>query len=231
MICTGDHEQFLIIPGQLAVRRLAEIAGVRFLSVYQQYGGADLAAVLQDWHIQERQRGCHVPAVVGVQAVGMVATWRFVVGVVVLYKLRCILRQRINYATRQRIAAVFDKQGLFPNMERVSGIRKFGDTEIEALRVIECLKKAGMEIKDIRQFMDWCVEGPSTYPQRKALFEEQRSHMEAELEQMNRTLDMLKFKYWYYEQAIKDGSEDRLKSLIPDRLPEEIRKAYENAHS
>ena len=51
----------------------------------------------------------------------------------------------------------YDKQGLFPNMERVSGIRKFGDTEIEALRVIECLKKAGMEIKDIRQFMDWCA--------------------------------------------------------------------------
>ena len=161
----------------------------------------------------------------------MIASGRLIVGVIVLYKLRCVLRQRINYATRQRIAAVYDKQGLFPNMERVSGIRKFGDTEIEALRVIECLKKAGMEIKDIRQFMDWCVEGPSTYPQRKALFEEQRSHMEAELEQMNRTLDMLKFKCWYYEQAIKDGSEDRLKSLIPDRLPEEIRKAYENAHS
>ena len=47
---------------------------------------------------------------------------------------------------------------------------------------------------------------------------------------MNRTLDMLKFKCWYYEQATKDGSEDRLKALIPDRLPEEIRKAYENAH-
>ena len=35
----------------------------------------------------------------------------------------------------------YDKQGLFPNMERASGIRKFGDTEIEALRVIECLKR------------------------------------------------------------------------------------------
>lgn len=124
----------------------------------------------------------------------------------------------------------YDKQGLFPNMERVSGIRKFSEAEIEALRVIECLKKAGMEIKDIRQFMDWCVEGPDTYPQRKAMFEAQRVHMEAELEQMKRTLDMLKFKCWYYEQAIKDGSEDRLKSLIPDRLPEKIRKAYENAH-
>jgi len=48
----------------------------------------------------------------------------------------------------------YDKQGLFPNMERVSGIRKFSEAKIEALRVIECLKKAGMEIRDIKQFMD-----------------------------------------------------------------------------
>ena len=110
----------------------------------------------------------------------MIATWRFVVSVIVLHKLRCVLRQRFNHAACQSIGT---------------------------------------------------VEGPSTYPQRKALFEEQRSHMEAELEQMNRTLDMLKFKCWYYEQAIKDGSEDRLKTLIPDYLPDGIRKAYENAHS
>ena len=124
----------------------------------------------------------------------------------------------------------YDKQGLFPNMERVSGIRRFSEQEIEALRVIECLKKAGMEIKDIRQFVDWCSGGSSTYPQRKKLFEMQKAHMEEEIARMNRTLDMLKFKCWYYEQATKDGSEDRLKALIPDRLPEGIRKAYENAH-
>lgn len=62
------------------------------------------------------------------------------------------------------------------------------------------------------------------------MFEERKAHMEAEIAHMNRALDMLKFKCWYYEQAIKDGSEDRLKELIPDHLPEEIRKAYENAH-
>ena len=124
----------------------------------------------------------------------------------------------------------YDKQGLFPNMERVSGIRKFGDTEIEALRVIECLKKAGMEIKDIRQFMDCCTEGPATYPQRKAMFEAQRVHIEAELEQMNRTLDMLKFKCWYYEQAIRDGNEEKLAAMIPDKLPKEIRAIYDSSH-
>lgn len=52
-------------------------------------------------------------------------------------------------------------------MERSSGIRKFSESKIEALRVIECLKKTGMEIKDLKPFMDWCAEGPSTYSNRK----------------------------------------------------------------
>lgn len=125
----------------------------------------------------------------------------------------------------------YDKQGLFPNMERVSGIRKFSDTEMEALRVIECLKKSGLEIKDIKQFMDWCVEGTSTYPQRKELFEKQRERLEAELVHMNKVLDMLKFKCWYYEQATHDGCEDRVQSMIPNGLPEDVRRAYENAHN
>ena len=124
----------------------------------------------------------------------------------------------------------YDKQGLFPRMQRVSGIRRFSETEIEALRVIECLKKAGMEIKDIRQFMDRCVEGAATYPKRKALLEEQKAHVEAEIERMNRTLDMLKYKCWYYTQAIMDGGEDAIPAMIPDRLPEDIRLAYENSH-
>ena len=125
----------------------------------------------------------------------------------------------------------YDKQGLFPNMERISGIRKFSDNELEALRVIECLKKSGLEIKDIKQFMDWCVEGASTYPQRKALIEKQRERLEAELVHMNKVLDMLKFKCWYYEQATHDGCEDRVQSMIPNGLPEDIRIAYENAHN
>ena len=46
----------------------------------------------------------------------------------------------------------YDKEGLFPAMERKNGIRKFGDAELEALRVIECLKTSGLEIKEIKLF-------------------------------------------------------------------------------
>lgn len=60
--------------------------------------------------------------------------------------------------------------------------------------------------------MDWCVEGASTYPQRKALFERQRQTLEAEIARMNQVLDMLKFKCWYYEQAERDGNEERVQN-------------------
>ncbi len=124
----------------------------------------------------------------------------------------------------------YDKEGLFPEMQRTSGIRQFSDRELDALHVIECLKKSGLEIKDIRQFMEWCTQGSATYPERRALFVKQKAMVEAELERMNRVHDLLEFKCWYYEQAIKDGNEDRLQNLPSDDMPEEIRRAYENSH-
>ena len=124
----------------------------------------------------------------------------------------------------------YDKEGLFPDMERSNGIRRFGQRELEALRVIECLKKSGMEIKDIRQFMEWCAQGSSTYPQRRAMFIRQKESVEAEIARMNRVLDMLNFKCWYYEQAIKDGNEQRLSAMTPEDMPEEIRQAWLRAH-
>lgn len=124
----------------------------------------------------------------------------------------------------------YDKEGLFPHMQRVSGIRKFNEQEIEALRVIECLKKSGLEIKDIKQFMIWCVEGSSTYAKRRELFVKQKEVVEKEIQKMNAALDMLNYKCWYYEQAVNDGNEERLNKMKPSDMPEHIRRAYENSH-
>lgn len=124
----------------------------------------------------------------------------------------------------------YDKEGLFPNIKRTSGIRRFGEAELETLRVIECLKKSGLEIKDIKQFIEWCGQGSETYPQRRDLFIRQKEQAEAEIARMSRVLAMLKYKCWYYEQAIKDGNEERLRSLTPETMPEEIRDIYQYAH-
>lgn len=124
----------------------------------------------------------------------------------------------------------YDKEGLFPNLERKGGIRRFSEQELEALRVIECLKKTGLEIKDIKQFMQWCTQGAETYGQRRDLFVRQQAVVEEELRHLERALDMIRYKCWYYETALLEGGEERLKKLLPAEMPEEIREAYERAH-
>lgn len=124
----------------------------------------------------------------------------------------------------------YDQQGLFPQIKRVGGIRQFGPDELEALRVIECLKKSGLQIKDIKQFMQWCAQGSQTYEQRRALFLKQKQQVEEEMHKLNQVLDLLNFKCWYYEKALQDGNEQALKNLPSADMPPEIRAAYERFH-
>lgn len=125
----------------------------------------------------------------------------------------------------------YDKEGLFPQIERQSGIRKFSDAEVEALRVIECLKASGLEIREIKQFMEWTTEGSATYARRKQLFETRKAAVEEEIAQLQKTLAMLKYKCWYYETATHDGNEDRINEMLPDNLPPEIQALYDLGHS
>ena len=124
----------------------------------------------------------------------------------------------------------YDKEGLFPSLKRESGIRLFSNQDLEALRVIECLKRSGLEIKDIKLFMDWCKEGSSTYQNRYELIQNQKEKVIKEIEHLNKTLDMLKYKSWYYSKLLEDSNEENIKSMIPDNLPNDIKEAYLNAH-
>lgn len=123
----------------------------------------------------------------------------------------------------------YDKEGLFPGLERNGGIRRFTEKEVEALRVIECLKRSGLEIREIRTFMEWCAQGSGTYPKRKELFVQQERVVREEMRRLEKTLAMIRYKRWYYEQAMEEGSEERVRALSPEELPEEIRPLYELA--
>ena len=74
--------------------------------------------------------------------------------------------------------------GFFPNPERKGNIHYFSDNELEVLRIIECLKKSGLGIKDIKQFFIWVSEGNSSYKKRKELFEARKSSVETEIQEL-----------------------------------------------
>ena len=92
----------------------------------------------------------------------------------------------------------------------------------EWLRLIECLKSTGMPIRDIKQFIDWYMEGDTTLPQRRDMFYERRRAVEAQIETLQATLDMIDYKCWYYDTAVAAGSSRALQTLKPEELPEEV---------
>ena len=124
----------------------------------------------------------------------------------------------------------YDKEGFFPNLVRKGNIRYFSDNELEAIRIIECLKQSGLEIKDIKQFFEWVTEGSSSYTKRKELFEHRKAAVKEEIKQLEKNLAMLEFKCWYYDTDIADGNEDRLNAMLPNNLPKDIQKLYNKAH-
>ncbi len=125
----------------------------------------------------------------------------------------------------------YDKEGLLLNLERdSSGIRKFNDSNLESLRVIKCLKMSGMEIKEIKKFMKWCSLGDSTILKRRDMFIKQKENIENKIKELESSLDMIKYKCWYYNEALIDGNEDRVRNISLDNMPDDIKNYYENAH-
>ena len=93
----------------------------------------------------------------------------------------------------------YDKEGLLPFVERSSGgIRMFKESDYGWLKVIECMKNAGMPIKDIRKYIELTIQGDSTIHERLELFQRQRKILQAQMASLQRTLDVLDYKCWFH---------------------------------
>ena len=58
----------------------------------------------------------------------------------------------------------YDKEGLLPFVSRnKSGNRVFTESDVNLIKTICCLKNTGMQIKDIKKYIDFCMEGTEYY--------------------------------------------------------------------
>lgn len=101
----------------------------------------------------------------------------------------------------------YDKEGLLPLVNRTNGnIRLFDDTDIECLKMIDCLKTTGMQLKDIKLFFEWCEDGDSTIDKRYKLFLEQKEKTEKQIASLQTALNRINYKCEYYRIAKEKGT-------------------------
>lgn len=119
----------------------------------------------------------------------------------------------------------YEKEQLLPCVERTTGgIRMFKESDLEFLNIIHCLKKAGVSISGIREFLTLVKQGDSSIDARLAFFEREKECVLRQIGELQKTLEVLEFKCWYYTQAKKEGTTQRLAELKPEEFPERYRK-------
>lgn len=125
----------------------------------------------------------------------------------------------------------YDKEGLFPNVERKNGIRQFSDSDVESILVIECLKKSGMQIKEIKRFLDWCNQGDGTLQKRYEMFIDQKEKVLSQIAELEKALNLINYKCWYYQEACKQGTDKNIKNLDIKDMPVQIQNLYRQIHN
>lgn len=121
----------------------------------------------------------------------------------------------------------WDKKGLLPFVDRDQhGRRDFKDNDLNFLEVINCMKKSGLTIAQIRHFIDLCMQGDMTLEQRYDFLDKEEKVLMSKIEILQRQLDFLRYKKWYFKTAVQAGTEKI--HMTPDgkRVQPDIKEQY-----
>lgn len=95
------------------------------------------------------------------------------------------------------------KEGLVPNVKRdKNNYRIFDEKNIAWLKGLQCLKKCGMSIKDMKQYMNYCLEGPSTIPERKEMLDKSKKYLLDQIEKLNESINFIDNKQAFYDDIL-----------------------------
>lgn len=107
-------------------------------------------------------------------------------------------------------------EGLIPNIKRdKNNYRNFDERNIAWIEGLQCLRKCGMSIKDMKQYMHYCLDGVSSIPKRKEMLDYQKQILISKMTQMQESLDYINNKQGYYDDVLS-GDVEYTSNLISD---------------
>lgn len=106
-------------------------------------------------------------------------------------------------------------EGLIPNVKRDKNNRRvFDDRNLKWIKDLVCLKKCGMSIQEMKVYLDLCLQGKDTIPQRKKMLDEKRKALLASIEELKDCVDYVDWKQTFYDEVLS-GKRAYISNLIP----------------
>ena len=104
--------------------------------------------------------------------------------------------------------------GLVPGVRRDSRNRRiFSDREVAWIKSLICLRKCGLGIAEMRQYVDLCREGESSIPQRQQMLAEKREELQHKLQDIEDAMAYVDAKQQFYADVLS-GKESYRSNLI-----------------
>ena len=122
----------------------------------------------------------------------------------------------------------WDLEGLLPNVNKVNGRRIFEDKDFKWLRVLNCMKNINMPIKKIKEYVELAQKGDSTLKERYEIILEQKQAIKKQINELNTCLKEFEYKEWYYETAIKAGTEKVVENITSTTATLKVDKIPKN---
>lgn len=99
-------------------------------------------------------------------------------------------------------------QGLIPNVKRdKNNYRVFDDNNINWIKSLSCLKKCGMGIDEMKSYLQLCLQGQSTIPERKVMLETKKKDLELKKKEIEDCLSFINWKQDFYSDVISGKTE------------------------
>ena len=106
-------------------------------------------------------------------------------------------------------------QGLVPNVKRDKNNRRvFDGRDLEWIRGLICLKKCGMSIEEMRGYLQLCLQGQESIPERKVLLAQKRERLVEQLAEVQASIDYIDWKQGYYDDILS-GRTEYHSNLLP----------------
>lgn len=97
----------------------------------------------------------------------------------------------------------YERIGLIPRVNRnASGNRDYTETDCNWVSFIKCMRKAGLSIEALIEYVSLFQQGEGTHEARKALLIEQRQILEDQIAEMQDTLQYLNQKIDRYDDLL-----------------------------
>ena len=103
----------------------------------------------------------------------------------------------------------YDNEGLIPFVSRTqSNARMFSEYDLSWIRTVHCLRATNLSINDIKKYIDLCLKGNKTIPQRAKIIFDQEKNLKEHLKQLQEQMKVLQIKKKYYTDLLKNKSKD-----------------------